>query len=151
MLCIQISASPGEWKWEFVVSGQPEGWALWWNLFLCMASTLNRPPIMPADRGVDGIFTRGKETNLGQKWFSHLFPDELWSSALAKWCEIIALELLISLSSGFCHRLCDNRKWTPVLGLLSGEAWKADACWCSTQLLADKQRLSQSEFFLCWP
>lgn len=110
MLYIQVLASTEEWKWEFVVTGQYESWALWWNLFLCMASTLNRPPITPGDRGLDAIFTRGKEINLGQKLFFHLLPDELWSSASAKWCEIITLKLLIRLGSGFCYRLCDNRE-----------------------------------------
>lgn len=110
MLYIQVLATTEEWKWEFVVPGRCESWALWWNLFLCMASTLNRPPIIAGDRRVDGIFTKGKETNLGQKWFFHLLPDELWSSASAKWCEIITLKLLIRLGSGFCHRLYDNRE-----------------------------------------
>lgn len=108
MLYIQILASTTELKWEYVVNGQCESWALWWNLFLCMASTLNRPLVIPGDRRDDGIFTRRKETNLGQKWFFHLLPDELWSSASAKWCEIITLTLLIRLSSGFCCRLCNR-------------------------------------------
>lgn len=124
MLYIQILASTDEWKWEFVVAGQCESWALGWNLFLCMASTLHRPPIIPGDRGVDGIFTRGKETNLRQKGFFGLLPDELWSSASAKRCEIITWKLLIRLSSGFCYRLYDNRENGPLFWICSQEMFE---------------------------
>ena len=108
MTYFSILQSTDEGKWEFVVTGQCECWASWWNPFLCMASALDRPPVKPDDMGFAGIFTRGTEANLGQKSFFHLLPDELWSSASAEWCEIITLKLLIRLSSGFHYRFYDN-------------------------------------------
>lgn len=97
-----------EWKWEFVVTGQCECWAPWWNPFC--ASALNRPPGKPDGTGFADIFIRGTETRLGQKSFFHLLPGELWSSASAEWCEIIKLKLLIRLSSVFHYRPFDNRE-----------------------------------------